>query len=60
MQPIDEINCFEINEELQDEANEQVDVLLDQIKLLKNEIKMREETITSLCKRYKIDAVLDC
>ena len=60
MQPIDETNCFEINEELQDEANEQVDVLLDQIKLLKNEIKMREETITSLCKRYKIDAVLDC
>ncbi len=60
MQPIDEINIYRMDEEIQDEANEQVDVLLDQIKLLKNEIKIREESITSLCKRYKIDAVLDC
>lgn len=60
MRHTDNVNNLGINGKLQDEAYEQVNVLLDQIKRLKSEIKSREETITSLCKTYEIDAVLDC
>lgn len=59
MVSIDETDKFNLDDEIRNIAYEQVDMLTGQIKKLKSEIKVREEAITSLCKRYKISAVLD-
>ena len=46
-------------EKLQNGAYEEVEALLKEIRGLKAEIRAREGTIVSICKKYKISAILE-
>ncbi|MDY6964566.1 MAG: hypothetical protein SVM80_01165 [Halobacteriota archaeon] len=56
--PVIDITDAEL-EKLQNEAYEKVDQLLKEIRDYKAEIRSREEAIVTLCKKYKISAILD-
>ncbi|MDY6930382.1 MAG: hypothetical protein SVJ22_00495 [Halobacteriota archaeon] len=52
-------NCNVEVEKLQNGAYEEVETLLKEIRGLKAEIRSREGAIVSICKKYKISAVLE-
>ena len=51
--------CNVDTEKLQNEAYGKVDVLLKEIRDYRAEIRRREEAIVSICKKYKICAILE-